>query len=110
MLAKPYRLSQATAIYDVRNTGKRFINELYTCFIKPSQTSQFAFVISKKTAPHAVNRNRTKRLLSEAIKEIMPNLQRPVQVVIVAKQDLSEVPLQTITATLEKIFQQAQAI
>lgn len=53
------------------------------------ETAKFGFVVSKRVNKSAVVRNRTKRVLAGAVKEILDKVISGKDVVIVAKRKLS---------------------
>lgn len=103
MLVKQHRLTDKVHIATVRGEGKRQFGKYATLFIYKSGTAaptQFAFVVSKRVSHLAVARNRTRRLLREAVYTHLQSINNDFLVLCVAKMNLSEVPLQAITADI----------
>lgn len=70
MLKKINRLQKRSDFELLRSKGKFFPGSLFgVSFLKEEEEeNRFGFIISKKISKKAVDRNRIKRLLSEAIK------------------------------------------
>lgn len=133
MLSKKFRLP-GNQIPEVIKKGKRFSFPLFNLVvsnqtiessrdkaikksnhitIKPHnhQTlSRFAFVISKKISKKAVVRNRTKRLLSESVRLLMPQIRKGCDVIFFAKKPLLEEKLQNVMPVVEKGLKKARLI
>lgn len=55
---------------------------------RASTDSRFAFIVSTKTDKRATVRNRVKRLLSESVRNILQQIKRPVDGVVIAKREM----------------------
>jgi ribonuclease P protein component len=77
-------------ITHVLRFGKRVRNEALQLAVAKGEgdVSRFAFVVSTKVDKRATHRNRTRRLLSEAIRMHMKNIVPGFDCVLVAKQDM----------------------
>ena len=51
--------------------------------------SRFAFVVSKKVAKRAVDRNRMKRLMRESVHHLLPAIQPGYDIVFAAKKNFA---------------------
>lgn len=69
MLPKKNRLNLSQSKNEKRQAGKRIVNEDFSLTFKNTGTLKVAIIVSKKVAPLAVDRNRIKRLLSEALQK-----------------------------------------
>lgn len=113
VLPKQNRLHTSSEIYTIRKEGNHLYNQFFTCFFVTDTTSKeprFAFVVSSKVSKNATNRNRTKRLLRQAVHELLPHITKTASVVCVAKTDLSGVPLQTIKGEVERTLRKAEVL
>lgn len=72
--------------------------------------SRFAFVISSRVAKKAVLRNRTKRLLSEAVRQLLPQIRPGFTVAIFAKQSLLGESFNDIRLEMGKLLQGAKLL
>lgn len=80
-------------------------------FLKLKRTalsvSRFGIVVSKKVSARAVERNRKRRLLREAVRAYMPELTRGVDAVIVVQPAFGAKNLAQTKAIVEKLFHKA---
>ncbi len=114
MLSKKFRLP-GNQIPQVIKKGKRFSFSLFNLVIyqrqrdkgTKGQSSCFSFVVSKKISKKAVIRNRTKRLLSESVRLLMPQIKKGHDIIFFAKKALTEEKLQDILPQVEKSLQKA---
>jgi len=76
----------------VFRTGKRMHTPELTLIIMQTKepVSRFGFVVSKKTAKRAVDRNRIKRILRESIHHLLPTIPTGLDCVFIAKQNFAE--------------------
>lgn len=89
MLAKKLRLTGKKNFEDVKENGKLFQSESFgIAFLENNlkDLSRFAFVVSKKIAADAVQRNRAKRAMSEAIRLFTSEIKEGYDIVFLAKQ------------------------
>ena len=66
--------------------------------------SQFSFVVSQKIDKRATVRNRTKRLLSEAVRFFLPKMKPGFSVLVFAKKAFKNEKLQDILPKVEEAF------
>lgn len=69
--------------------------------------NRFHVVVSKKTAPKAVMRNRTRRLLKEAIRAYQKKLKQGVDCLIIVQPAFEAQNFQETKAIVEKLFRKA---
>lgn len=76
----------------VFRAGKRINHPLFQGIIAPNNLpiSRFAFVVGTKISKHAVDRNRIKRLLREAICHLLPTIQSGFDCIFIARKNFSE--------------------
>ncbi len=68
------------------------------------------FVVSKRIAKRAVDRNYIKRLLSEAMRVFLPGLQSGWDIVVSARQKASTADLRTLEQELLTLLRKAQLL
>lgn len=75
MLPRPHRLRRAADIHYLRRTGRRWRHPLVRLMVVANEqdVSRFAFVAGRQVGK-AVVRNRSKRLLREAIRHRLPQI------------------------------------
>lgn len=101
MLPKGARLSKHQVEY-VLSHGKRVSSRYFlatvsgSCGVLPEEKSPrhsaYAAVVSKKTAPTAVERNSCRRRMYNAIRASSSSLSRPLCLVVVAKKETKQAP------------------
>jgi ribonuclease P protein component len=92
MLAKKFKLTGAKDYAKVQSDGKVFQSDNFGIAYldrKDKDTSRFGFIISTKIAKDAVDRNRCKRAMSEAVRIDSVNLVEGYDVVFLAKTSIS---------------------
>lgn len=70
--------------------------------IASTQPTTFSFVVSQRIDKRATVRNRTKRLISEAVRCFFPKLRPGFSVLVFIKKALEEEKLQGIISEVEK--------
>jgi len=92
MLPKQNRLPLRTELKRVKREGRLFQGKLFGFLLALSDKTQnrFAFIISTKVHKKAVKRNHARRLLSEAIRELLPQMKSGFDGVFLAKKSLIE--------------------
>ncbi len=80
------------AFAGVFKNGKRTQSEDVTLITAPSKenASRFAIVVSTKIAKRAVERNRMKRLVREAVFHLLPTIQSGIDCLIIARKNFSQ--------------------
>jgi ribonuclease P protein component len=110
MLASKYRLPLRTELNRIRQEGKLVQGRLFSFQVsltKSNQPSRFGFIISSKIDKRAVRRNRAKRLLGEAINQLIPQIKPGYEVVVLAKKKLVEADFPEIERECLKLLQKA---
>jgi len=119
MLAKKYRLpgyliplvsqkgkTQVTSLFVLKYLSTSTIELLNHCAIGSLSNSLAAFIFSKKLDKRAVVRNQAKRRLSEAVRQILPQIKQPSAVIFFAKKDILSAKYQVILQEVEKTIKQ----
>lgn len=111
MLPKKYRLSLKTEFRRIKNQAKvnhsRSFSLLVCASDQDCETSQFAFIVSKKIDKRAVERNRAKRRLSAAVGSLLPQVKNGFQVVFLARKTILTVIYKELVREIESAFQRA---
>jgi len=105
MLPKIYRLP-ASQFQSVFRTGKRIHVDDLTYVIQKTteKVSRFAFVVSKKVAKRAVDRNRIKRMLRESIHNLLPSIQPGYDIIFMVKNNFADKTSKEITTRISDLF------
>ena len=99
MLARKFRLSEKRDFEKIQNEGKVFQSANFGIGILKrgdSDVSRFGFIVSTKIAKDAVDRNRFKRAMSEAVRMSMSDLSEGYDVVFLAKTSIVRVSTEQI--------------
>jgi len=70
--------------------------------LTPQKPSSFAFVISKKVSKKATARNRTRRLFSGSVRELLDDCQPGYEVIFFVKSSALNLDKEEIAAEVEK--------
>lgn len=95
MLAKKHRLSGSKDYERVQSSGLMFQSECFGMAYfdrKDNEPSRFGFVVSTKISKDAVDRNRFKRTMSEAVRMCSTQAKNGYDVVFLAKTTISRKP------------------
>ena len=126
MLAKPNRLKASAKFQEIYHKGQRFSSPYFLLFILPQTIAVtapeksasnlvsaakdskqvFGFVASSKVGG-AVARNRSKRLLRQAIRDLLPELHGVFSAVIVASSRMPSAKYWQVRTALEHAFRKA---
>lgn len=71
------------------------------------RNSRFGFVVSKKISQSAVVRNRTKRVLRDAVREILGNLSGGKNIIVYPKKELFPEQKKDVYLVFEELFREA---
>jgi len=71
---------------------------------------RIGFVISKRISKHAVDRNYLKRLLSEVIRPILPELSPGWDIVLSARRDILAADLHTLEQDIPVLLRRARLL
>ncbi len=86
-LKRELRLRKSREFQRVRQQGQSISSRLLILAWMPNELARLriGFVVSKRISKHAVERNRIKRLLSEAIRPVLPGISGGWDIVISAR-------------------------
>ena len=110
MLPKKYRLHDYQEVEKVKKEGKLYQSPLFgiLVFKKDDQTtSRFSFIISTKISKKATERNRAKRVLSEAVRGLLPKVKPGFDAVFLGKKSLIGKNKKEIETEIEMVFRKS---
>jgi len=110
-LPKEYRLKGKYYFRRVKRLGKSFTTPLFFLNIAPSKDPKelkFGFIVSTKIDKRAVERNRIRRLMSEAIRKRLDNFKCGYHIVIIARPAIVGKDTKTIDTWFEKVLLKTQ--
>ena len=113
MLPKQHRLPLRTELIRVKEKGRLVQGQLFSLLIdkrKDKAPSRFGFIISTKIHKRAVKRNRARRLLTEALRPLLPKVKPGFDAIFLAKREVVGKELVEIKTAVERLFKKAKMI
>jgi len=105
---RKYRLTRSTDFKRVRHTGKSYAHPLVVLVVKANEMSEIRVgVTAGRSVGGAVRRNRSKRLLREAMRPMLPDLPAGWDLILIARSPLPSKSLQEIHIALENLLRRA---
>lgn len=95
MLAKKFRLTEQKDFKRIQEEGKVYQSSSFgvaTLEKSDEDVSRFGFIVSTKIAKDAVDRNRFKRAMSEAVRMCSVDIKNGFDVVFLAKTSIIRIP------------------
>lgn len=111
MLPKINRLPLRTEFKRLKKEGVMVSGPLFSLLAADSKTEKpplFAFIVSKKIDKRATARNRVRRLLSEAVWEILPRVRPGAEGVFLTKKSIIGRDLEEIKKNVADVFTNAR--
>jgi ribonuclease P protein component len=111
MLSREYILKGKKNFENVQKEGRLFQSSSFgIAYLKREDTgpSRFGFVVSTKIAKEAVQRNRIKRALSEAVRFMMKEIKEGYEVVFLAKQRSAKEPTDVLMREVREAMPKAK--
>ena len=110
-MQRKFRLTRSTDFKRVRRTGKSYAHPFVVLVVQASETPRVRVgVTAGRSVGGAVQRNRAKRLLREAMRPLLPSLPPGWDLVLIARPALLSSTLQEIRHTLANLLRRAQII
>lgn len=102
------RLTSETDFKRVRRNGRSYAHPLAVLIANPNELDSTRFgVMAGKTLGGAVKRNRAKRRLREALRQMAPELKCGWDIVIIARKGLNESDWEGLRSALEGLMRKA---
>ncbi len=103
-----FRLTQSTDFKRVRRSGKSYAHPLVVLVVLQEGGDKVQIgVTAGKAVGKAVQRNRAKRLLREALRPLFPRLLPGWKALLIARGPLLSADFEEIQAALQKLFTRA---
>jgi ribonuclease P protein component len=108
MLSKVNRLVKTADFQEIYRSGKYVVGRHMVIYYQPNllQSVRVGFVASKKVGASHV-RNRCKRILREAMRQLLPDLPSGYDLIVVARPPLAEQGFQDILGEMAKLLRKA---
>jgi ribonuclease P protein component len=108
---RKFRLTRSTDFKRVRRTGKSYAHPFVVLVVQASETQRARVgVTAGRSVGRAVQRNRAKRLLREAMRPLLPQLVPGWDLVLIARPALPSSSLQEIRMALTNLLRRAHLI
>ena len=109
MLSKKYRLKKKKDFERVVKKGRPLQGRfLVLKFIKNKQgESRIGFIVSKRVSKKAVLRNKAKRRLRAAVRELILHLKEGYDIIIFSRASIIDAQFQEIKQDIEQAFKRA---
>lgn len=106
-----FRLTSTLDFLRVRRTGKSYAHPLMVLVIKPNELGRSRVAVSAgRSVGKAVQRNRAKRMLREAIRPLMVSITIGWDILLLARQPLVNASFQDTQLALIQLLQNAQLL
>lgn len=103
-MQKPFRLTQRASFSYIYKHGSKAYNELFSLYYVEAYNLKLGVSVNKKVG-NSVVRNKVKRRIKEAFREIIPIIKPKYNIVIVARQGIDRALYSDIKQGLIRIFQ-----
>lgn len=93
-------------VREVMKTGKRIYTQALQLIFKRNTVGvcRFAFIVGTNVDKRATARNRTKRLLRESVRHVLPSLSPGFDYVFIARSNMSKLTQQAVEALVKSIL------
>lgn len=111
-LKRALRLRKSSEFQQVRQQGRRITSRLLALAWMPNDVAQLriGFVVSKHISKRAVDRNRVKRLLAEALRPALGDLAQGWDIVFSAKKETLMADLRTLEQDIPALLRRARLL
>jgi ribonuclease P protein component len=106
-----FRLTQSTDFKRVRRSGKSYAHPLIVLVVLPAEGERTRFGVSAgRSVGNAVQRNRAKRLIREALRPLLPKVQPGWKVILISRKPILNANLTDIIICLYQLFFKANLL
>ena len=110
-MQRKFRLTRSEDFKRVRRSGKSYAHPLVVLIVQKSEQPRVRVgVAAGRTVGTAVNRNRTKRLLREAMRTLIPNIALGLDLILIARPGLVSASLDDTRQALHNLLKRAQIL
>ena len=112
-MQRKFRLTRSEDFKRVRRSGKSYAHPLVVLIVQthdqPRARTRIG-VAAGRTVGTAIHRNRSKRLLREAMRTLIPNIASSLDVILIARPGLAAATLEDTRRALTNLLQRAQIL
>jgi len=106
-----FRLTSTMEIKRIRRSGKSYAHPLMVLIIMPNELGRSRFAVSAgRSVGKAVQRNRAKRMLREAIRPIIHSITTGWDIILIARPLQVSASFQDTQMALTELLQRAQLL
>jgi ribonuclease P protein component len=106
-----FRLTKSIDFKRVRRFGKSYAHPLIVLVAMPSTTGDLHIGVSAgRSVGNAVERNRAKRLLREAIRPLLPQIHPGWDIILLSRKTIASASFQSVQAAVFSLLQRAQLL
>ncbi len=111
-ISRVWRLRSNTDFQRVRQRGQSISSRLLVVAWYPNQVAQLriGFVVGKRVSKHAVQRNYIKRLLGEALRDVLSELPANMDIVVTARGQAATAELDVLKQDVRALLQRAKLL
>ncbi len=110
-MQRKFRLTRSTDFKRVRRTGKSYAHPFVVLVVQANEAPRVRVgVTAGRSVGGAVQRNRAKRLLREAMRPLLPQLASGWDLILIARPALASSSLQEIRQALTSLLRRAQIL
>lgn len=110
-MQRKFRLTRSEDFKRVRRSGKSYAHPLVVLIVQKSEHPRVRVgVAAGRTVGTAVTRNRTKRLLREVMRVLIPNIASGLDLILIARPGLSSASLEETRQALINLLTRAQIL
>jgi ribonuclease P protein component len=105
---RKFRLTRSTDFKRVRRFGKSYAHPLIVLVALPNEQGITRFAVSAgRSVGNAVQRNRAKRLIREALRPLLPAISPGWNVILLSRRPMAEASFQNVQSALMDLLQRA---
>jgi ribonuclease P protein component len=106
-----FRLKNSADFKRVRRFGKSYAHPLVVLVVLPAvdQHTQIG-IIAGRTLGNAVQRNHVKRMLREALKDLLPQIRTGWKIILISREKILNAEFLDIQETLNQLFIKADLL
>jgi ribonuclease P protein component len=106
-----FRLRQSIDFKRVRRFGKSYAHPLVVLVVHPAIEEKTCFgVVAGRSVGRAVQRNRAKRMVREALRTILPQIKPGWNVILISRKPILQANFSEIQSCLNQLFAKANLI